>query len=145
MKNIIDYLEYSWDDGELQKIEIREKHYEGTISAPRGKHRLKIQVVTENDMTAKLEKEVIGDTEPTVNVQALPVNNKPTFVIDVEDDEGITTVSIIHNGGEKQIDNVNDKAFHKEVTMAENEENTIIITATNINGLQKTRRIRIRK
>jgi len=92
-----------------------------------------------------MEKEVIGDTEPTVNVQALSVNNKPTFVIDIEDDEGITTISIIHNKGEKQIIDVNEKTFHKEIPMVEDEENTIIITATNINGIEKTRRIRIKK
>ena len=143
--DIIDYIEYSWDYGDVQKIEVREKQYEGIINAPRGKHMLRIEVVTENNMKAELEKEVIGDTEPTVNVQSLSVNNKPTFVIDIEDDEGITTVSIIHNGGEKQTINVNAKTFHQEVQMVENEENTIIITATNINGLEKTRRIRIRK
>ena len=141
----LDYLQYSWDDGAMEKIEIGEKQYEGIINAPKGKHTLKIEIVDENGMKAELEKDVIGDTEPTVNVQSLPVNNKPTFVIDIEDDEGITTVSIIHNGGEKQTINVNAKTYHKEVQMVENEENTIIITATNINGLQKTRRIRIRK
>jgi len=141
-EDTIDFIEYSWDYGETQKIEVREKKYEGIISAPRGKHILKIEVVTENDLKAEREMEVIGDTEPTVNVQSKLVNGKMAFVIDAEDDENITTISIIHNGGEKQVIKVNDKTYHMEVRMTQGEENTIIVTATNINGLQKTRRIR---
>jgi len=140
----LDYLQYSWDDGAMQKIEIGEKTYEGIINAPKGKHTLKIEVVDIKGMKADIVKEVIGDTVPTVNVESVYIDGKPTFVIDAEDDESITTISIIHNGGEEQVINVNEKTFHKEVQMTENQENTIIITATNKNGLEQTRRIRIK-
>lgn len=140
----LDYLQYSWDNGEKQKIEISEKKYEGIINAPRGKHTLKIEVVSINGMKSELTREVIGDTEPTVNVQSQLVNEKPTFIIDAEDDELITVVTIIHNGGEKQVINVNQKTYHKEIEMTESGENTLIITVTNKNGLQKTRRIRVK-
>lgn len=138
----INYVQYSWDSGDVQKIEVGEKKYEGIINAPKGKHLLKLEVVDINGMTAKKEQNVVGDTEPTVKVESKLVNGKATFVIDVEDDERITTLEIIHNGGEKQIINVNAQTYHKEVVMAEGKENTIIIRATNINGLTKTRGIK---
>lgn len=138
----IDYVEYSWDDGEVQKIEVGEKRYEGIINAPTGQHILEINVVDVNGMTANKKQAVVGDTEPTVNVKPQLVNGKPAFVIDVNDDENIETIEITHNGGEKQVINVNSKTYHKEIIMTEGETNTLIITATNINGLPKTRRVK---
>ena len=140
----LDYLQYNWDNGEMQKIEISEKKYEGIINAPKGMHILKIKVVSINGIKSEIVKEVIGDTEPTVNVQSQLIDEKPTFVIDAEDDELITTITIIHNGGEKQVITVNKKTYHGEVKMIEGGENTIIVTATNKNSLQKTRRIRVK-
>ena len=138
----IDYLQYCWDDGEMQKIEVGKKEYEGIINAPKGQHILKIEVVDINGMKADLKQTVVGDTEPTVKVESKLVNGKKTFVIDVEDDENIETLTIIHNGGDEQIINVNAKTYHKEVVMTEGQTNTIIVTATNLNGLSKTRRIK---
>lgn len=143
-ENEMEYLQYSWDNGEKQKIEIGQKQYEGIINAPRGKHILKIEIIDVNGMIARIEREVIGDTEPKVEVQSKLLDGKMTFVIDIEDDENIKTVSIIHNGGEKQTIDVNDTKYHKEVLMTEGEENTIIVTAINQNELQKTRRIRFK-
>ena len=138
----IDYIEYSWDDGESQKIEVGQKKYEGIINAPEGQHILKITVVDANGMIANKQQPVVGDTEPTVNVKPQIVNGKVAFVIDAEDDEKITTIEIIHNGGEKQVINVNEKTYHKEIIMTEGATNTLVITATNINGLPKTRRVK---
>lgn len=137
----IDYVQYSWDNGEVQKIEVGEKKYEGIINAPKGKHLLKIEVVDINEMKASKEQAVVGDTEPTVNVKSKLVNEKATFVIDVEDDENIETITIIHNGGEEQVIEVNAKTYHKEIIMTEGEINRLMITATNINGLSKTRKV----
>lgn len=138
----IEYVQYSWDDGELQKIEVGEENYEGIINAPKGQHTLKIKVVDINGMKASKDQVVVGDTEPTVNVESKLVNGKATFVIDAEDDENIKTITIIHNGGEQQVINVNSKTYHGEIVMAEGEINTIIVTAINNNNLSKTRRIK---
>ena len=138
----ITYVQYSWDDGEIQKIDVGESKYEGIINAPQGEHLLKIEVVDENKMIAKKEQKVIGDIEPTVNVQSKFINGKATFVIDVEDDENIKTLEIIHNGGEKQTITVNAKTYHHEVIMTEGETNTLIVTAINEHDLSKTRRIK---
>lgn len=138
----LEYLQYTWDDGEKQKIKIGKQSYEGIISAPKGKHTLKIEIVDETGRKAKLEREVIGDTEPTLNVQSKLIDGKMVFVIDAEDDEKLTKMSIIHNAGEEQIIDINAKTYHKEVLMTEGEENKIIITVTNENGLEKVRRIK---
>ena len=138
----IEYLQYCWDDGEMQKIEVGKKEYEGIINTPKGQHILKVEVVDINGMKAELVQTVVGDTEPTVKVESKLVNGKKTFVIDAEDDENIETLTIVHNSGQEQVINVNQKTYHKEVVMTEGEVNTIIVTATNLNGLSKTRRIK---
>lgn len=133
----IEYVEYSWDDEEPQKIEVGQKEYEGIINAPKGEHILKIEVVSVIGLKAAKEQKVVGDTEPTLTIQSKLVNGKATFIIDAEDDEKIKTLTIVHNGGESQVIEVNEATYHYEVTMTEGEQNTILVTVTNINGLQK--------
>lgn len=138
----IDYVIYSWDDGEEQKIEVGDTSYEGTINAPKGKHILKIKVVDVNNMEAKKEQSVVGDTEPTLTIKPAYVDGKIVFSIDAEDDEEIETIEITHNGGNKQTEDVKDIKYHKDLIMTTGETNTLIITVTNINGLQKTSRVK---
>ena len=136
----IDYIQYSWDDGEIQEIKVGEKQYEGIINAPKGQHTLKIEVVDVNNMKARKEQIVVGDTEPTLTVKPEYIDEKVAFVIDAEDDEGITKIEITHNGGEKQVIDVNERTYHKDVIMVQGERNTIIVTVTNVNGLSTTLR-----
>ena len=138
----ISYILYSWDDGEEQKIEVANTSYEGIINAPKGEHLLKITVVDENNMEAKKEQKVVGDTEPTLTVKPDYVDGKVAFVIDAEDDELIRTVEITHNGGTKETINVNDTKYHNDLVMTDGETNTLIVTVTNKNGLQKTLRVK---
>ena len=141
-ENKIDYIVYSWDDGEEQKVEVGDTSYEGVINAPKGKHTLNIKVVDENKMEAKKEQEVVGDTEPTLTVKPDYVNGEVAFVIDAEDDELIKTVEITHNGGTKEIINVNATTYHNDLVMTTGETNTLIVTVTNNNNLQKTSRVK---
>lgn len=142
-ETLLDYITYNWDDGEEEKIEIGDQStYEGIINAPKGKHTLKIRVVDINKMEAQKEQNVVGDTEPTLTAKPQYVDGQVAFVIDAEDDEGIITVEITHNGGVKQTEDVNDKTYHKDIIMTTGETNTLIVTVTNINGLQKTSRIK---
>ena len=134
----LNHITYSWDDGEEQKIDVTEKKYQGVINAPKGLHTLKIEVVDSNNMKAKKEQAVVGDTEPTLTDSPQLVNGKATFVIDASDDEGITTMEITYNNGAKKVINVNDKTAHQEVVMTEGETNYLIVTVTNVNGLSKT-------
>ena len=138
----ISYILYNWDDGEEQKIEVANKSYEGIINAPKGEHLLKITVVDENNMEAKKEQKVVGDTEPTLTVKPDYVEGKVAFVIDAEDDELIRTVELTHNGGTKETINVNDTKYHNDLVMTTGETNTLIVTVTNNNNLQKTSRVK---
>ena len=141
-ESTIKYIVYSWDDGEEQKIEVGDSSYEGIINAPKGEHMLKITVVDENNMEAKKEQKVVGDTEPTLTVKPDYVNGKVSFVIDAEDDELIRTVEITHNGGTKQTIDINDTKYHNDLEMTTGETNTLIVTVTNKNNLQKTLRVK---
>jgi len=134
----IAYVQYGWDDGEMQKIEVGEKRYEGIVNAPKGTHLLKIEVVDINDMKAIKEQKVVGTTEPTLTIQSKLIDGKATFVIDAEDEDKIATIEILHNGGETQIIEVNEKTYNNQILMTEGEENIIVVRVTNINGLQKT-------
>ena len=134
----ISYISYNWDDGEEQKITVDEKEYSGVISAPKGLHTLKIEVVDSNNMKTKKEQAVVGDTEPDLTEEPQMVNGKATFVIDASDDEGITTMEITHNKGTKQTIQVNDKTAHQEIVMTSGETNYLTVTVTNVNGLSKT-------
>lgn len=141
-ESTIKYIVYSWDDGEEQTIEVGDSSYEGIINAPKGEHMLKITVVDENNMEAKKEQKVVGDTGPTLTVKPDYVNGKVSFVIDAEDDELIRTVEITHNGGTKQTIDVNDTKYHNDLEMTTGETNTLIVTVTNKNNLQKTLRVK---
>ena len=138
----IDYISYSWDDGEEEQITAGDKTYEGTINAPKGQHTLKIQVVDSNNMKANKTQVVVGDTEPTLNIKPEYVDGQVAFVINAEDDEKITKVEITHNGGEKQVIDVNDVKYQKNIIMTTGETNTLIVTVTNLNGLAKTSRVK---
>lgn len=132
----IDFITYSWDGEEEQIIEVGEKEYEGTITAPSGQHTLKIIVTDINGITAEKQQVVVGDTEPTLKLGASIVNDKLVFTIDAEDDEEITTIQIQHNDGEIQTIQVNDTTYHTEVEMTQG-INKLVVLVTNINGLEK--------
>lgn len=138
----IDYISYNWDDGEEEKITVGDKDYEGTINAPRGQHTLKIEVVDTNNMKANKTQTVVGDTEPTLEIKPQYVDGKVAFVINASDDEKITKVEITHNGGEKQVIDVNDLTYKKDIIMTTGETNTLIVKVTNLNGLAKTSRVK---
>ena len=138
----IDYILYNWDNGEEEKITVGDKNYEGTINAPKGQHTLKIEVVDTNNMKANKTQAVVGDTEPTLEIKPQYVDGKVAFVINASDDEKITKVEITHNGGEKQVIDVNDLTYKKDIIMTTGETNTLIVTVTNLNGLTKTSRVK---
>lgn len=140
----INNIVYSWDDGEEQKIDAggTETTYEETIDAPKGQHTLKIEVTDNNNMTARKTQVVVGDTEPTIKIKPQYVDGKVAFVIDAEDDENIKKIEMIHNGGTKEVVEVNEKTYHKDIIMTTGETNTLIVVVTNQNNLTKTLRVK---
>ena len=131
----IDYITYSWDNGEEQKVTVGDTKYEGTINTPKGQHILKIEAIDINNVKASKEQKVVGDTEPTLNITAANINGKLAFIIDAEDDEQITTIEITHNDGTKQVINVNSTTYHGEVEMTQG-MNKLIVKVYNKNGLE---------
>ena len=131
----IDYILYSWDGGNQEKIFVGDTKYEGTIVTPSGQHNLKIEATDINSVTAVKEQVVVGDTEPLLELGTDIIDGKLVFTIDAEDDEGISTIQIEHNDGEPQIIEVNDKNYHGEVEMTQG-ANKLIVLVTNINGLE---------
>lgn len=138
----IDYITYNWDDGEESKVEVGETSYEGIINAPKGKHILNIKVVDINGKEAEVKREIVGDTEPTLTIKPQYVDGKVAFVIDAEDDEQLKSVEITHNGGNKQVIDINEKTYHNEIIMTTGETNTLIVTVKNNNELTKTLRVK---
>ena len=131
----IDYITYSWDNGEEQKVTVGDTKYEGTINTPKGQHILKIEAIDINNVKASKEQKVVGDTEPTLNITAANINGKLAFIIDAEDDEQITTIEITHNDGTKQVINVNSTTYHGEVEMTQGMKK-LIVKVYNKNGLE---------
>ena len=138
----IDHISYKWDDEEATTIEVGEKSHEEVISAPHGKHVLEIEVVDINEKKASKTQEIVGDTEPTLTVKPQYVDGQVAFVINAEDDERITKVEITHNGGEKQVIDVNATTYSGNVIMTTGKTNTLIVTVTNLTGLTKTSRVK---
>lgn len=138
----IDYITYNWDDEEESKVEVGETSYEGIINAPKGKHILNIKVVDINGKEAEVKREIVGDTEPTLTIKPQYVDGKVAFVIDAEDDEQLKSVEITHNGGNKQVIDINEKTYHNEIIMTTGETNTLIVTVKNNNELTKTLRVK---
>ena len=133
----IDYVTYKWDDGQEQKINVGEKTYEGIINVPEGEHILDIVVVDIDGNEGTKTQTVVGYTAPTVNISGKVIDGKVMFVIDVEDDIGISNIEIIHNDGIKQTVSVNEKTYHQEIEMTQG-ENKLSITAYNTNDIETT-------
>lgn len=131
----IEYMTYQWDNRDEEKVEVGEEKYEGTITAPKGQHTLKITAVDVNGNKGTKKQTVVGDEAPTLTLTANRIDGKLVFVIDAEDDEEITEIEITHNGGTPQTINVNDLKFHKEVEMLEG-ENRLKVVVRNKNGLE---------
>ncbi len=143
-EDVIDHITYSWDGQNKETIPVDENNYEGQINAPKGQHTLELEVVTTTGAKATKKQLVVGDTAPTVNVEATIIDDKLVFKVDAEDDEGITTIEITLNGGERQTIDVGDTKFHKDIEMVDG-LNRLIVTVYNENGLTTTRRVQFNK
>lgn len=143
----IDYINYSWDNGEKQTIEVGENEYEEIIPAPNGKHTLKIEVVDVKKNIATKTQLVVGDAAPTLTVKGQKIDDEVVFVIDAEDDEEITKIEIEMNFKEedKQVINVNAKTYHNEIIMEEQGWNYLVVTVYNNNNLSTTSRVKFEK
>ena len=136
-EDIIDYITYSWDEGEETTIEVGDQNYEGVISAPKGRHSLKITVVDQQGIPAEKTTTVIGATVPVIKVQLGKKDDGLYFVINIQDEDNLKNVKITLNDQEAENIEVNDKTYYAEIKL-EDGENRLMIEAENSNGLTAT-------
>lgn len=134
-KENLSTVKYKWDDGEEQNIDVTENQYEGIINAPGGKHTLEVEAIDTKGNKGLKTQAVVGDTAPTVTIKAQIIDGKKMFVIDAEDDIGISNVEITLNDNVIEQADVNDKTYHKEVEILTG-ENKILVKAYNVNNLE---------
>lgn len=134
-KENLSTVKYKWDDGEEQNIDVTENQYEGIINAPGGKHTLEVEAIDTKGNKGLKTQVVVGDTAPTVTIKAQIIDGKKMFVIDAEDDVGISNVEITLNDNVVEQADVNDKTYHKEVEILTG-ENKILVKAYNVNNLE---------
>lgn len=134
-KEGVDYIKYTWDEGDTETITVGQEEYEGIINAPEGKHTLHIEAVDTQGNNAILEQLVVGDKAPTVKISAENKEDAIFFVVDVEDDTEISEVEITLNGQLVDSIDVKEKTYHKEIEVKPG-ENRLIVKAININKLE---------
>ena len=131
----LEYIIYKWDNGTEEKINTQENIYEGIINAPGGKHTLEVKAVDEKGNIGTKTQVIVGDTAPTVTIKAEIINEKRMFIIDAEDDTGLSKIEITLNGDViEQIDS-NTKTYHKEVEILTG-ENKLLVQVYNVNNLE---------
>lgn len=137
----IAYLTYRWDEQEEQKIDINAKEYTTNVKVPSGQHKLTVVGVDSQNQTIMKEKTVIGDKEPTLVVT---VKDNDKYVINAEDDEGLTKVTFTLNDMQLPDMNLdNKKEFETEIPLTTG-ENKLIVTVYNVNGLMKQSKVMCR-
>ena len=137
----IAYISYNWDGGEEKQIEVNDVKTEQYIEVPEGEHTLNVVLVDVEGGETTDTKKMIGDYKPTLNIST----DKKSLFIEATDDEGLTKLTVqVYNTDEIQEFEINDKQFNKTLPL-KYQDNKLIITLYNINGLKNEKRVRIVK
>lgn len=126
-------ITYKWDDGEEKAINIDSTEYTGTISAPKGKHTLKITTLDEKGVKTEKTQVVIATTPPEIKVSLTMKDNEYYYVINISDENTLKNVKINLEGEDKINTEVNNKTYSTEIKLQNNSSNKIIIEASNGN------------
>ena len=127
-------ITYKWDDGDEKDINVSSTEYTGTISAPKGKHTLKVVVVDEKNIKTEKTQVVIGATAPQITIQATKkLDNKIYYIVTVKDETILKNVKIILDNEEKVNVTVNSNEYVTEVEMKSNSDNKLSVEASNEN------------
>lgn len=124
---------YNWDDGEEVTINPDSTEYTEKITAPKGKHTLKIVVLDEKNVKTEKTQVVIGTTAPKIEVSFISKKNEYYYFIKVTDENNIKNVKITLEGEEKVNTEVNEKTYTTEIKLEDNSSNRMIIEAFNGN------------
>jgi len=138
----IAYVTYRWDEQEENKEEVNEEEYSFEVETPEedGKYILTVNIVDENNNTVEETKEVIKDTEPTIEV----TRTYQEFVIVARDDEELIKAELTLNGERLEDIEIDEATWEYKVPyVEENGENKLIIKVYNINGIPKQRKVMV--
>ena len=126
-------ITYNWDDGEDTVINVDSLNYSDKITAPKGRHTLKIVVLDENNVKTEKTQVVIGATAPQIEVSLTIKDNEYYYVINITDETLIKSVKITLDDEEKVNNDVNSSTYSTEIKLQDNSSNKLIIEASNGN------------
>ncbi len=126
-------IKYNWDDGEDVVVEVNSTEYINKITAPKGKHTLKIVVLDDKNIKTEKTQVVIGATAPKIEVSIISKENEYYYQINITDENNIKNVKIILEDEEQVNTEVNEKTYSTEIKLQDNSSNRIIIEASNGN------------
>lgn len=140
-KNDLQYINYSWNNEEPQKIEANADNknlIEQIIDIPLGQNTLKVEAINTKNITASKELEVKGIKNPTLSFK----KRGDVLIIRAEDETGIKIIDYTLNGQRYQIDYGNKTVVEYEQQIQKG-ENYMEITAENQDGGKTTKSVKI--
>jgi len=140
-KNDLQYINYSWNNEEPQKIEANADNknlIEQIIDIPLGQNTLKVEAINTKNITASKELEVKGIKSPTLSFK----KRGDILIIRAEDETGIKIIDYTLNGQRYQIDYGNKTVVEYEQQIQKG-ENYMEITAENQDGGKTTKSVKI--
>ena len=126
-------ITYNWDDGENTIINVDSLEYSSQITAPKGRHTLKIVVLDEKNVKTEKTQVVIGATAPKIDVALTVKDNEYYYVINITDESSLKNVKITLDDEEKINEDINESTYSTEIKLQNNSSNKIIIEASNGN------------
>ena len=130
----ISYMSYQWEDGEPVIINADQQgQTEITAEVPLvvGSKKIKIIAKDTNGNIEEIEKEIVTSTaKPKITLR----RNKQKISIEVEDKDGIASITANLNGEEHKLNDINRKKVKVGYLYLREGNNTISVEITNVNG-----------
>ena len=130
----ISYMSYQWEDGEPVIINADQQgKTEITAEVPLvvGSKKIKIIAKDTNGNIEEIEKEIVTSTaKPKITLR----RNKQKISIEVEDKDGIASITANLNGEEHKLTDINRKKVKVGYLYLREGNNTISVEITNVNG-----------
>ena len=130
----ISYMSYQWEDGEPVIINANQQgQTEITAEVPLvvGSKKIKIIAKDTNENIEEIEKEIVTSTaKPKITLR----RNKQKISIEVEDKDGIASITANLNGEEHKLTDINRKKVKVGYLYLREGNNTISVEITNVNG-----------
>ncbi len=137
---LINFISYSYDDGDDKTEQINSNTASIVIDALQGEHKLAIKVGYADGTVGKISKNVYF---PTLSIKTNGTNLQYTkFIINASDTRTIDKVVINFNGVET-VETVNKNDYYKELDLQPGEpgSNKLIITVYNKDGMKITEKV----